>query len=71
MRYYACPYCDPCTAARLKKVIVEEIDCKYDKEDVCEEKHKCKETMECGKCKTWFRITKKFLETQKRKIKDG
>ena len=71
MRYYACPYCDPCLEARLEKVMVKEVDCKYDNEDVCEEKHKCKEILKCKKCKEEWTINKQFLRDQKRKIKDG
>jgi hypothetical protein len=48
-----------------------EVSCKYDKEDVCEEKHKCKDTLTCKKCKEVFTVSKKFLREQKRKIKDG
>jgi tRNA(Ile)-lysidine synthase TilS/MesJ len=71
MYYYACPYCDPSSKAHLKIVITEAVGCKYDNEDVCEEKHKCKETMECKVCQNRFKITKSFLKSQKRKIKDG
>ena len=45
MYFYACPYCDPCDAAKLIAVKAKNISCKYDNEDVCEEKHKCKEVM--------------------------
>jgi hypothetical protein len=48
-----------------------EVGCKYDKEDICEDDHKCKKVMECKKCQAAFAITKKFLKDQKRKIKDG
>ena len=71
MYYYACPYCDPCPKARLDRVVADDLECKYDKEEHCEEKHKCKEVMECRKCKNQWTILKKFLKDQKRKIKDG
>ena len=71
MHFYACPYCDPCADAVLVVVKVKELGCKYDKEDACEEKHKCKEVMRCKKCKNEFVPNKKFLTDQKRKIKDG
>jgi len=71
MHYYACPYCDPCTKARLFKIIMNELSCKYEKEDSCEEKHKCKEVYKCAKCKNEWTYSLKFLREQKRKIKDG
>ena len=71
MHFYACPYCDPCETAKLIKIKLEEQSCKYKKEKDCEEKHKCKEVLRCEKCKSSFKISKKFLEEQKRKIKDG
>ena len=61
MHIYVCPYCDPCEKARLVKIIAENINCKYDKEDSCEEKHKCKEILKCKKCKEGWTINKKFL----------
>ena len=71
MHHYACPYCDPCTKAYLIMVKVDDLDCKNKKEEICEEKHKCKEIMQCKKCKNQFTITANFLKEQKRKIKDG
>jgi hypothetical protein len=71
MYYYACPYCAPHPKARLITVQSEHLDCKYDKEDYCKEKHKCKNVMQCAKCKEQWTINKDFLKKQKRKIKDG
>ena len=71
MYYYICPYCDPSPKSRLEWVKVEAVQCKYDKEDDCKEKHKCKDTLKCKKCKNEFRPNKAFLRDQKRKIKDG
>ena len=71
MHFYACPYCDPCATAILITVKVKDLSCKYDKEDACEEKHKCKEVMRCKKCKHQWTYSLKFLRDQKRKIKDG
>ena len=71
MYFYACPYCDPCDAAKLIAVKAKNISCKYDNEGVCEEKHKCKEVSKCKKCKNEFIPNKKFIADQKRKIKDG
>jgi hypothetical protein len=50
---------------------MEEIKCKYEREEVCGEKHKCKEVMRCEKCGEIFNSTKAFLGEQKRKLKDG
>jgi len=50
---------------------MEEVKCKYDKEDLCEEKHKCKRAMQCKKCGEVFTASKVFLREQKRKVKDG
>jgi len=71
MHFYACPYCDPCPEAHLIKAKAQSVDCKYDKEERCEEKHKCKEVMQCKKCKNEFIPNKNFLKENKRKIKDG
>jgi len=71
MHYHACPYCVSNPKARLFKTTMPEVNCKYKKEDACEEKHKCKEVMECKQCEAQFKITKLFLKEQKRKIKDG
>jgi len=71
MHFYACPYCDPCAKAHLVKVKARDVSCKYEKEEVCEEKHKCKEVMKCEKCKEEWAYSLKFLRQQKRKIKDG
>lgn len=71
MHYYACPYCLAHPKAVLVETTMPEVSCKYDKEDVCEEKHKCKDTLTCKKCKEVFTVSKKFLREQKRKIKDG
>lgn len=71
MYFYICPYCSPCPKAVLVKSTMEEVDCKYDKEDVCGDRHKCKDVMECKKCKSIFKITPLFLKEQKRKDKDG
>jgi len=71
MHYYACPYCAPNPKAVLAETTMPEVDCKYDKEEVCEEKHKCKAVMQCKKCKEIFYISKRFLKECKRKIKDG
>ena len=71
MYYHACPYCMPSRKAFLIRKTWETVKCKYKKEDICEDKHKCKEIMQCNNCNEIFTLTKKFLETQKRKIKDG
>ena len=77
MHYYACPYCKPCTKARLIKAKDLQKNCKhkkplFNKDKKCKEnKFKCKEIMKCQKCKETFVITKKFLRDAKRKIKDG
>jgi len=72
MHYYACPYCDPCSKARLIKIKLKELSCKYEREENCEEKkHKCKEAYRCAKCKNEWTYSLKFLREQKRKIKDG
>ena len=71
MYYYACPYCEPCPKARLERAMVEDRECKYDKEENCKESHKCKEVMVCKKCKEQWVYSLKFLRDQKRKIKDG
>ena len=71
MHHYICPYCDPCVKACLVMVKVDDLDCKYKKEEICEKKHKCKEVMQCEKCKNQFAINAQFLREQKRKIKDG
>jgi hypothetical protein len=71
MHVYVCPYCIASPEAELVRTIMPEVDCKYDKEDICEGKHKCKEVMQCRKCEAQFKITKVFLREQKRKIKDG
>ena len=71
MHIYICPYCLPCPKACLTEGTMEEIKCKYDKEEACEEKHKCKEVMRCKKCGETFNSTKVFLREQKRKLKDG
>ena len=51
MHYYICPYCAPCAEATLIKVKSKIMKCKYDKEEDCGEKHKCKEILKCKKCK--------------------
>jgi len=61
----------PSPKAKLAKTIMSAVKCNYDKENICEDKHKCKEVMECKVCKAQFKITKTFLREQKRKIKDG
>ena len=71
MHYYACPYCAPNPKARLKKVMAKGLTSKYNKEELCEDKHKCKEVMECEKCGEQWTVLKSFLKEQKRKIKDG
>ena len=71
MYYYICPYCDPSPESYLEWVKVEEVKCKYDKEDTCEEEHKCKDTLRCKKCENQFKPNKAFLKEQKRKDKDG
>ena len=71
MHYYACPYCRASEGGILVRTKMEQVKCKYDKEEHCEEKHKCKEVMQCKECKSTFKITKVFLSEQKRKIKDG
>ena len=48
-----------------------DLNCKYNKEEICAEDHQCKDIMECKKCKNQFTILKRFLKEQKRKIKDG
>ena len=62
MHYYACPYCIPDPKAVLVETTMPEVDCKYNREDTCEDKHKCKEI---------FSVSKKFLKEKKKKIKDG
>ena len=71
MHLYSCPYCPPSVEAHLIGATMEEIKCKYKKENICEEKHKCKDVMRCKKCGEIFSTSKKFLKDQKRKIKDG
>jgi len=71
MHVYICPYCDPCPKSKLKIQKDDRHKCKYDKEEVCSEEHKCKDIMVCTKCKSEFKITPTFLKEQKRKIKDG
>ena len=71
MHFYLCPYCDPCVDSYLQWVKVKEVNCKYNKEDACEEIHKCKDTLKCKKCKSEFKPNPSFLKEQKRKIKDG
>jgi hypothetical protein len=71
MHYYGCPYCPPSEKAYLAESTMEEIKCRYDKEEACEEKHKCKEVLICKQCGEIFNATKVFLREQKRKIKDG
>ena len=71
MHFYICPYCEPCSKAKLTKVMLDAVKCKYDNEDVCAENHKCKEVMRCKKCKEEWTYSLKFLREQKRKIKDG
>ena len=71
MHIYVCPYCDPCEKAYLTEIKIEEISCKHGREEVCAEKHKCKEVMTCKKCKHQWTYSLKFLRDQKRKIKDG
>ena len=71
MYYYVCPYCLPCASARLTEDTLGILRCKYEKEKDCEEKHKCKNVMQCQKCEEVFSITKDFLKEQKRKVKDG
>jgi hypothetical protein len=71
MHIYICPYCPPCSEAYLAEGAMEEIKCKYEREEVCGEKHKCKEVMRCEKCGEIFNSTKAFLGEQKRKLKDG
>ena len=60
-----------CPAAHLTKKKSAAVKCYYDNEDICEERHKCKDTMKCKKCKNEFKITIGFLRECKRKIKDG
>jgi len=71
MHFYVCPYCPPCLEAHLVETTMGEVKCKYDNEEACEEKHKCKKVMRCKKCNEVFTGTKVFLREQKRKIKDG
>ena len=71
MHFYICPYCPPCPEARLVESTMEDVKCKYDIEETCEEKHKCKTVMQCEKCNEVFTVGKVFLREQKRKIKDG
>ena len=75
MHYYACPYCK---TTKLIFVKAKETQCDhkkgflFNKDKECkEDNYKCKEVLECKKCDSYFRITKDFLKTQKRKIKDG
>lgn len=77
MHFYACPYCDPCEAAKLIKIKSEQKGCKHKKglfkkdKKCAEENYKCKEVMKCKKCKSEFSLSDQFLKEQKRKIKDG
>ena len=71
MHFYACPYCDPCAKAHLLEKKMKELECKYENEEICEDKHKCKEVYRCAKCKNEWTYSLKFLRDQKRKIKDG
>ena len=77
MNIYICPYCLPSAKSRLyiaKKMDIP-CDCKktlFTKKKDCEKiDYKCKEVMQCKKCKEIFKITEDFLKKQKRKIKDG
>jgi hypothetical protein len=71
MHYNACPYCEASPEACLILVKLDIRSCKYQKEESCEEKHKCKEVMLCQVCSSQFIPTKGFLKETKRKIKDG
>ena len=67
MHFYACPFCDPCEAARLIEAKSEVKACIHKKDRQCEaEDYKCKEVMKCKKCKAEFAISKKFLAKQKK-----
>jgi len=77
MHIYTCPYCPPSKRSNLyiTKDMNTHCNCEktiFNKTKGCEKiKYKCKEIMECKLCSSAFKITKKFLAQQKRKIKDG
>ena len=73
MHIYICPHCDPSTKTHLVDVIYEQMKCgEHKKEKQCKaNEYKCKKAFQCKKCKSYFKRTKEFLKSQKRKIKDG
>tara|TARA_Y100000296_G_C4997172_1_gene168288 strand:- start:309 stop:527 length:219 start_codon:yes stop_codon:yes gene_type:complete len=72
MHIYICPFCDPSRETHLVIAKLKRKSCEHKKDKECKaEDYKCKEVMKCNKCKQTFAISKKFLEGQKRKIKDG
>ena len=82
MHFYACPYCDPCEKAHLYKKIEKNTACNHKKgilnkdkkgigKECKKEELKCKEVMECKKCKSQFSFSEESIKEWKRKIKDG
>ena len=77
MHYYACPYCPQSPASHLFETKIKKSTCGhkktfFGKDKECEkDNYECKKSMMCKKCKESFKITKNFLKSQKRKIKDG
>ena len=77
MYYYACPYCPPSEKSHLFEAKVKESQCDHKKslfgkdKECKKDNYECKRSMVCKKCKESFKITEKFLKSQKRKIKDG
>ena len=79
MHFYACPHCDPDKKSHLSKETVQVEKCGHKKglfrsDKKCkEEEYKCRvmEILKCNECKSEFLPSNKFLQEQKRKIKDG
>jgi hypothetical protein len=79
MHYFVCPYCAPDRQTHLSEEVVKVENCEHKKglfrpnKKCREEEYKCKirKILKCGACKSEFMPSKKFLQGQKRKIKDG
>jgi hypothetical protein len=77
MHLYVCPYCVPSVKAHLflSKEKAIKCDCKkgiFNKDKECKKKkYKCKEVWRCRQCRECWIGSEEFLESQKRKIKDG
>ena len=79
MHFYSCPHCDPCEESHLLEEATTIEKCEHKKgffrsDKKCkEEEYKCRtmKILKCNKCKSSFNPSKKFLQEQKRKIKDG